>query len=112
MAVEVLGEGCALQSHFLTARHPLGEVRLENPDYVRESLDGVVAMTEPAGEHPFLDGLRHIVVTGFSGEPVVARDGDRVRIEAQGLTVEFDGAAIETTETTVIVTVAPGATGS
>ncbi|HJO04397.1 MAG TPA: hypothetical protein QGG47_10525 [Acidobacteriota bacterium] len=112
MAVELLVNGRALHTHRLLARHPRGEVRLENPHFVRGSFDGVIAMSEPAGEHPFLAGLRRIVVAGSSGEPVVAWDGDRVRIEAEGLAVEFDHATLETNDHALIVTVLPDTTGS
>ncbi len=109
MAVEVLSDGRALQAHRLVARHPQGEVRLENPHFVRGSLDGVIAMTEPAGEHPFLEGLRLIAVTGFTGQPAVTHNGDNVKIEAEGLTVELKGATVEATQTVLIVTLLPGA---
>lgn len=111
MAVEVLDDGRALQTHRLVARHSRGEVRLENPHHVRGSPAGVIARTEPAGEHPFLDGLRLIAVAGYSGQPVVEQDGGRVRIEAEGVTVELDGASLEKTDNALIVTVltlAPG----
>jgi hypothetical protein len=109
MAVEVLGEGRTLQAHQLVAAHPQGEVRLENPHFVRRSLDGVIAMTEPAGEHPFLDGLRLIALSGYSNDPVFTRDGDQVKIEAEGVTVEFARAAVEPTDRGFVVTVLPGA---
>lgn len=111
MAVEVLDDGRALQTHRLVARHSRGEVRLENPNHVRGSLEGVIAKTEPAGGHPFLDGLRLIAVAGYSDQPVVEQDGGRVRIEAEGLTVELDGASLEKTDNALIVTVLTPAPG-
>jgi hypothetical protein len=108
MAVEVLNHGQVLQAHFLSANHPRGEVSLQNPHYVRGSLDGVVALTTPASEdHPFLYGYRQIAVSGFSGDPTVERDGDAVKIEAEGLNLEFNSATVESTEEELVITVLP-----
>ncbi len=110
MAVEVLDHGEVLQTHFLTADHPRGEVNLKNPRYVRGSLDGVVALTTPASEdHPFLYGYRQIAVSGFSGDPTVERDGNAVTIEAEGLKLEFNGARVESTDEELVITVLPAA---
>jgi hypothetical protein len=108
MAVEVLRNGQILQAHFLAADHPRGEVSLQNPHYVRGSLDGVIALTTPALQvHPFLYGYRQIVISGFSGDPKVVRDGDAVTIEAEGLKLDFNGATIESNEDELVITVLP-----
>jgi len=107
MAVEVLDRGEALQAHFLTVVHPRGEVSLRNPSFVRRSLDGVVALTTPAGEHPFLQGFSQVAVSGFEGEPAVERDGDGVTLEAEGLSLSFDRVRVETTEEEIVITVLP-----
>jgi hypothetical protein len=112
MAVEVLDRGEALQAHLLATSHPRGEVKLENPHFVRRSLDGVIALTTPAGEHPFLGGYRQIAVSGFSQEPTIERDGQAIRIEAEGLTASFDGARLESNEEEIIITVLPADPGS
>ena len=78
---------------------------------MRRSLDGVLALTRPAGDHPFLQGYRQITVAGFSGEPVVERDGDAVRVEAEGLSVVFDRAVMESTDDALIITVLPADAG-
>ena len=110
MAVEVLNNGQVLQADFLTADHPRGEVSLQNPHFVRRSNDGVVALTTPAsGDHPFLYGYRQIAISGFSGDPTVSRDGNAVKIEAEGLKLEFNGVIVESTEEELIVTVLPAA---
>ena len=111
MAVEVLDRGEALQSHLLTTSHPRGQLRFENPHFVRRSLDGLIALTSPAGEHPFLDGYRQIAISGFSGKPVIERGETAVTIEADGLSLSFDGATMESTDEVVIITVLPGETG-
>jgi len=80
---------------------------LNNPHFVRRSLDGVVALTTPAGEHPFLQGFRQISVSGFSGEPTLVRDGNAVNVEAEGLTLSVDGARIESTDNEIVITVLP-----
>ena len=107
MAVEILNRGEALQAHVLTASHPRGEMKLKNPRFVRRSLEGVIALTIPAGDHPFLEGYRQIAVAGFSGEPEVEQSGDAVSIEAEGLSISFDGARVESTDKALIVTVLP-----
>ena len=110
MAVEVLNHGEVLQAHFLTADHPRGEVSLQNPRYVRGSLDGVVALTTPVSEdHPFLYGYRQIAVSGFSGDPTVVRDGNVVTIEAEGLKLVFNGARVDTHNEELVITVLPAA---
>ena len=111
MAVEVLDRGKALHAHFLTAFHPRGEVSLNNPHFVRRSLDGVVALTTPAGEHPFLSGFRQVAISGFSGDPVVQREGNTVTVEAEGLTLSFDGALMESTDEELVITVLPADAG-
>ncbi len=69
--------------------------------------DGVVALTTPAGEHPFLQGFRKISVSGFSGEPTVVRDGNAITVEAEGLTLSFDGVRVESTDRQIVITVLP-----
>jgi len=107
MAVEVLEHGDALHAHLLTSTHPRGEFRLTNPHFTRRSLDGVIALTSPAGDHPFLQGYRKIAVSGFQGEPVVERTGNVVSVEAEGLSLSFDGAEVESTDEALIITVLP-----
>ena len=111
MAVEILEHGEALQAHMLTASHPRGEIKFINPHFVPRSLEGVVALTRPAGDHPFLQGFRQITVAGLSGEPAVERDGDAVRIDAEGLSVSFDRALVESTGDALIMTVLPADAG-
>jgi len=107
MAVEILENGEALQAHYLTAVHARGEINLVNPNFVRRSLDGVLALTTPAGEHPFLEGFRQVSISGFAGEPRVTRDGDAVTLEAEGLTVQFDVAQVESNDSEIVITVLP-----
>ena len=111
MAVEVLDRGEALHAHFLTAVHPRGEVSLNNPHFVRRSLDGVVALTTPAGKHPFLSGFLQVAISGFSGDPVVLEEGNTVTVEAEGLTLSFDGALMESTDEELVITVLPADAG-
>ena len=107
MAVEVLDRGETLQTHLLTTSHPRGHLTFENPHFVRRSLDGVIALTSPAGEHPFLDGYRQIAISGFSGKPVVERGETTVKIEADGLSASFDGATVNSTGEVLLITVLP-----
>jgi hypothetical protein len=107
MAVEILEGGEALQAHLLTSSHPRGEIKLSNPHFVRRSLDGVLALTTPAGDHPFLQGYRQIAVSGFQGEPMVEQSGAAISIEAEGLSLAFDGAVIQSSDEALIITVLP-----
>jgi hypothetical protein len=105
MAVEILDRGEALHAHQLTAEHPRGRISLNNPYFVRRSLDGVIALTVPAGNHPFLDGFLQVAVSGYAGEASVVVDGGSVSIEAEGLSLAFDGARVESNEEEIVVTV-------
>ena len=107
MAVEVLNRGEALQAHVLSASHSRGELSLNNPHFVRRSLGGVIALTIPAGDHPFLDGFRVVSVAGFSGGPTVVREGDIITVTAEGLSAAFDGALVESTDEELIITIPP-----
>ena len=112
MAVEILDRGEALQAHALTAEHPRGRIGLENPSFKRRSLEGVIALTVPAGEHPFLDGFRRVSVSGFGGEATVVRDGESVRVDAEGLTLAFDGASVDSNKEEIVISVHPVANGN
>ena len=105
MAVEILERGEALQTHFLIADHPRGQISLNNPRFVRRSLDGVIALTVPAGDHPLLDGFHQVAVSGYAGEATVVREGDSVSVEAEGLSLAFDRALVASTEEEIVVTV-------
>ncbi|UCF38869.1 MAG: hypothetical protein JSU96_08535 [Acidobacteriota bacterium] len=109
MAVEILDQGEALQAHLLTTSHPRGEVSFENPGFLPRSLEGVIALTSPAGRHPFLEGYRRIAFSGFSEEPVVERNGSAIKVMAEGLSISFGGATIESTDDELIITVLPSA---
>ncbi|UCF37901.1 MAG: hypothetical protein JSU96_03270 [Acidobacteriota bacterium] len=109
MAVEILDQGEALQAHLLTSSHPRGEVSFENPRFLPRSLEGVIALTSPVGQHPFLGGYRRIAFSGFSDKPVVERNGIAVNVKADGLFVSFSGATIESTDHELIITVLPSA---
>ena len=105
MAVEILERGEALQAHFLIADHPRGQISLNNPSFVRRSLNGVIALTVSAGDHPFLDGFHQIAVSGYAGEASVIREGESVSVEAEGLSLAFDRALVASTEEEIVVTV-------
>ncbi len=107
MAVEVLDRGEALQAHLLNASHPRGELELNNPHFVRGSLDGVIALTVPAGDHPFLDGFREVSMAGFSSDPTVVIDGDTITVTAEGLSGVFTGTSVESSDDELIITVPP-----
>ena len=102
---EVLDRRETLQAHFLSASHPRGELSLNNPLFARRSLDGMIALTVSAGDHPFLHGFRQVSIAGFSGDPTVVRDADTITVTAEGFSASFDGALLESTEEELVVTV-------
>jgi hypothetical protein len=69
-------------------------VKLGNERGFVEILDWE-ALTQASGEHPLMNGVREVVVTGLRGPPVLHQAGDRVIVEAPGLRVELRGAAAE-----------------
>jgi len=75
-------------------------------------MDGVIALTRPAGEHPFVHGIREISVSGFSGEPAVDRSGDAIAVTAEGLSLSFEGADVQSTGDELVITVLPATAGS
>jgi hypothetical protein len=96
LALEILDGGEALHSRRLTLEAPTGKIEVENPSFERGSLQGVVSLTAPAGAHPFLDGVSRVTVSGFAGRPEVGRKDGVVSVEAEGLTLSFQGAVVRT----------------
>jgi hypothetical protein len=62
-------------------------------------------LTEGSGKHPLFEGVRHATVTGLAAEPRVEEIPGRVKISADGLTLEFRGARVTRTGQTLTVTV-------
>lgn len=91
--VQVLSRGEVLHTRFL---------RLGSDRGTLEVL-GRGALTESAGEHPLFNGVRRVVLTGFSDAPALARDGNTLRITADGLVLELAGAAVEREGRTMVV---------
>ncbi len=89
LALEILEGGEALQAHRLKLETPSGQIEVDNPRFQRGSFEGVVSLTVPAGPHPFLDGVVRVTVSGFPDSPRVSREGGAVRIEAEGVRLDF-----------------------
>lgn len=69
-----------------------------------EILDGK-CLTEGSGKHPLFEGVRRATVTGISAEPRVEEIPGRMKISADGLTLEFRGARVTRDGQTLTVTV-------
>ncbi|MCA1631326.1 MAG: hypothetical protein LC785_15835 [Acidobacteria bacterium] len=61
------------------------------------------SLTEGAGRHPLFNGVRRLTVAGLPSEPTVKTEGERVRIDAQGLKGEFRGARVSRDAQTLTV---------
>ena len=59
-------------------------------------MEGMAALTVPAGPHPFLDGLVRVTVAGIPDTPRVRDEDGFVSIEAEGLQLRFEGAVVST----------------
>lgn len=79
--VQALGGGEALHTRWLKIGNSKGTV---------EVLDRS-ALTSGAGEHPILNGIRRLVITGLSEPRIEERDG-ALRIQADGVKGELRGA--------------------
>lgn len=94
LALEILEGGEALQAHRLRLEAPSGQIEVDNPWFERESFAGVVSHTVPAGPHPFLYGVARVSVSGFPDSPKVSRQGGGVRIEAEGVRLDFTNVVV------------------
>jgi hypothetical protein len=61
-------------------------------------------LTEGSGRHPLFEGVRRATVTGLAAEPRVEEIPGRVKISADGLTLEFRGARVTLIGQTLTVT--------
>jgi hypothetical protein len=61
------------------------------------------SLTEGAGQHPLFNGVRRLTVAGLPSEPIITTEGERVRINAQGVKGEFNGAAVSRDAQTITV---------
>jgi hypothetical protein len=61
-------------------------------------------LTEGSGKHPLFEGVRRATVTGLAAEPRVEEIPGRVKISADGLTLEFRGARVTRSGQTLTVT--------
>jgi|GEM_PF-6793990 len=62
-------------------------------------------LTEGAGAHPLVNGIRKVTLTGFAVEPKVRQDGDSLVIDADGVNAKLKGATVERGEKLVTVKV-------
>lgn len=86
--VVILGGGEVLHTRMLTLAGSEGEVEVL----------GRQALTQAAGAHPLLQGVRRVEVAGLPGEPAVELLGDTLRLVGEGFRAELRGARLERTD--------------
>jgi hypothetical protein len=92
--LEILDEGEALHLHGIVLERAGASVEIDNPRFARRTTAGVLALTSPAGEHPFIGGLLRVEVAGMKAAPTVRTEDGVVTIEGEGLTATIEGAEI------------------
>jgi hypothetical protein len=92
----VLDGGEMIHPNYITLACPDGTVELTNPGHVRGSFAGTVALTTAAGRHPLGEGIRAVTIVGVRGAPRVERQDGRLTIEAEGVRISVQGAAVST----------------
>lgn len=96
--LEILDGGEALHLHGIVLERPGGRVQIDNPRFVRRSFTGVLALTSPAGAHPFTGGVVRVEVAGMEQAPTVHAEDGVVTIEGEGVSASIDGAEIVSRE--------------
>ena|GEM_PF-5895918 len=95
--VESLGGVEVLHKRLLQLSNERGTIEVLNRD----------ALTEGAGRHPLFEGVRVLTLTGLSAEPKGTRDGETVKIEAEGFTATLKGVLVQTSGSLVRITWPP-----
>jgi hypothetical protein len=79
----------------------LGNGRVLHTRHVRMGNDagfveafGRAALTESSARHPLFEGVHMVRITGLAREPVLTRAGDVVRLEMDGIRLEFRHAQV------------------
>lgn len=80
-------------------------LKLGNDDGTVEVL-GRAALTESAGAHPLFNGVRALTVAGLASEPNVTEANGIITVEAEGVSAELHGAAVERIGKTVTLRLA------
>lgn len=81
-------------------------IKLKVQDGDIEVLDRA-ALTEPAGKHPLMDGVREITVSGIPDNPKIVPNGDSVEITCDGVHASFKHANIRTVGEKTLVQIEP-----
>lgn len=84
--VRLLGDRRVLHGRMLELQRPGARIEVL----------GRAVLTQGAGIHPLFGGVLELAITGLPAAPVLERNGDRVRLEADGVSAEFDGAQVST----------------
>lgn len=104
LLLEVSGEPLWPQGFDPLNIEPLADNRLLHTRFLRLGnssgsleLMGGEALSEGAGSHPLFQGVRSLLLTGLE-ELQVTETGGRIKVQTQGLTLEFTGASIAKSE--------------
>jgi len=92
--VQVVTPGEVLHNRFVKLGNGAGSIQVL----------GRASLTEASGTHPLFSGVKQLTVTGLSSAPDVRVRGDTVTINADGISGEFRGAAVQREDRRVIVT--------
>lgn len=105
VGLEIVSNGQAIHLNRIKLKHVSGMVEFRNPDYVRGSHEGVLALTVPDGDHPLQEGIRKAAFAGYSDAPMVRSEQGQVTVEAPGLMMLLDDARVDASEGEVVVRV-------
>jgi len=79
-------------------------IKLSNGDGSVEVLNRA-SLSNSAGNHPLLDGVKQLTVTGLKDRPTISIDGGMVRVYAEGVRAEFRHALVRTEGRKVLIEV-------
>jgi hypothetical protein len=85
MNITLLADREVLHHRYLKLGNASGSIELLNR----------AGLTIGAGEHPLFSGVRQLIVTGLDSPGEIEQSGSRVRLEIDGLKLEFDPATLE-----------------
>lgn len=83
--VRQVAPGAVLHARFVKLGNAAGTVEVL----------GHPAMSEAAGAHPLFEGVRRLTIAGLAREPTAEVRGDRLHLEAAGISLDLRGARLD-----------------
>lgn len=93
--VRALGRGEILHARSIHLTTSAGSILMDNPSFARDAVAGLNALTTEVSGRGLTGGVRQVVFSGFSQEPVVRSSGGVLTIEAPGFALRLSGAGLE-----------------